>query len=61
MALAVSFAFRISAIRLQGDDVIGNLQRMQIDAGVLYYVMVLAEDTANADQAYRLEVFESLN
>jgi hypothetical protein len=38
----------------------GNYQQMHIDAGVLYYVMVLAEDTMNADREYTLRVFEAL-
>jgi hypothetical protein len=33
---------------------------MQIDAGVLYYVMVVAEDTANSEQKYALRVSESI-
>ena len=44
----------------QGDTVSGNYQQMHIDAGVLYYVMVLAEDTMNVDREYTLRVFETL-
>jgi len=44
----------------QGDTVSGNYQEMPIDAGVLYYVMVVAEDTMNVDREYTLRVFETL-
>jgi hypothetical protein len=44
----------------RGDTWAGNYQQMRIDAGVLYYVMVVAEDTANAEQAYSLRVSEAL-
>ena len=44
----------------QGDTLFGNGQHlMQIDAGVLYYVMVVAEDTVNEEQKYTLRVSES--
>jgi hypothetical protein len=44
----------------QGDTLFGNGQQlMQIDAGVLYYVMVVAEDTVNEEQKYTLRVSES--
>ena len=38
----------------------GNYQPMHIDAGVLYYVMVIAEDTGNADRQYALQVSEAI-
>ena len=44
----------------RGDAVNGNYQQIHIDAGVLYYVMVLAEDTMNVDREYTLRVFEAL-
>ena len=44
----------------QGDTRFGNGQHaMRIDAGVLYYVMVVAEDTVNEEQKYTLRVSES--
>ncbi len=42
------------------DTVTGNFHEMQIDAGVLYYVMVLAEDIMNEDQDYLLNVVETI-
>ncbi len=45
----------------QGDSVRGNYQEMPIDAGVLYYVMVIAEETANRDREYTLRVFETID
>ncbi len=33
---------------------------MRIDAGVLYYVMIIAEDVVNREQNYALRVFESI-
>ena len=44
----------------RGDAWAGNYQQMRIDAGVLYYVMVVAENTANVEQAYSLRVSEAL-
>ncbi len=45
----------------QGNTGIGNgKQLMRIDAGVLYYVMVIAEDTVNEEQKYSLRVYEAI-
>jgi len=44
----------------QGNTVGGNVQHMRVDAGVLYYVMVVAEDTKNEDRDYFLRVFEAI-
>ena len=45
----------------QGNTGIGNGQQlMRIDAGVLYYVMVIAEDTVNEEQKYSLRVYEAI-
>ena len=43
----------------RGDTVSGNVQHMRIDAGVLYYVMVIDEGDANKYN-YGLRVFESI-
>jgi hypothetical protein len=37
----------------------GNIQEIWLDAGVPYYVMVVAEDTMGSDLAYRLKVVEA--
>lgn len=39
----------------------GNLQEFWLDAGVPYYVMVVAVDTMGSDLAYRLNVIEAQN
>ena len=44
----------------QGDNVVGNYREINIDAGVLYYIMVLAEDTMNAAQTYSLLAVEKI-
>ena len=44
----------------QGNTVNGNFLHLRIDAGMLYYVMVLAEDAVNEEQEYTLQVFESI-
>ncbi len=44
----------------QGDNIVGNNREINIDAGVLYYIMVLAEDTMNAAQAYSLHAVEKI-
>ena len=37
----------------------GNIQEIWLDAGVPYYVMVVAEDTMGSDLAYQLKVVEA--
>ena len=44
----------------QGDNTAGNYREINIDAGVLYYIMVLAEDTMNAAQNYSLIAHEKI-
>ena len=43
----------------QANTIDGNLLQMRVDAGVLYYVMVVAENTGNSVQNYFLRVYES--
>ena len=43
----------------QANTIDGNLLRMQVDAGVLYYVMIVAENTDNRVQNYYLRAYES--
>ena len=57
--LSVVDQFGTVLLSSQGDTVNRNVQRMSIDAGVLYYVMVVAEDTMNEDKDYKLNVFET--
>ena len=42
----------------QGDNVVGNYREINIDAGVLYYIMLIAEDTMNVAQTYSLHAVE---
>ena len=42
----------------QADEEQGNRRALTIDAGVLYYVTILAGDTMTADVEYQLSVFE---
>ena len=44
----------------QGDIVAGNIQDISIDAGVVYYLAVFAEDTVGATQSYYIEMVEKL-
>ena len=44
----------------QGDMVFGNRRELLIDAGVIYYIAVYAEDTQGAGQTYFLSVIEKL-
>ncbi len=57
--LTVVDQFGTVLLSSQGDTVNRNVQKMSIDAGVLYYVMVIAEDTMNEDRDYKLNVFET--
>ena len=43
----------------QANTIDGNLLQMQANAGVLYYVMVVAQNTGNSVQNYYLRVHES--
>ena len=36
----------------------GNLAELAVDAGVLYYVMVIAENTANLEQHYSINIID---
>ena len=36
----------------------GNLAELALDAGVLYYVMVIAENTANSIQSYSINIID---
>ena len=42
----------------QADELQGNIHSFTFDAGVLYYVTVLAGDTMTADVEYKLGIFE---
>jgi hypothetical protein len=44
----------------RGNNVSGNVQHLNIDAGVLYYVKVTVENTVLEEQEYTLRVFEAL-
>ena len=44
----------------QDDDINGNHGELSINAGVLYYVMIIAENTMNGVQTYRQYVIEKL-
>ena len=57
--LSVVDQFGTVLLSSQGDTVNRNVQKMSIDAGVLYYVMVVAEDTMNEDRDYNLTVVET--
>ena len=43
----------------QANTIDGNLLRMPVDAGVLYYVVVVAQNTGNSVRSYYLRVYES--
>lgn len=43
----------------EANTIDGNLLRLSVDAGVLYYVMVVAQNTGNSVQSYYLRVYES--
>ena len=43
----------------QANTIDGNLLRMPVDAGVLYYVVVVAQNTGNSVKSYYLRVYES--
>jgi len=45
----------------EGDWARGNYQEMWIDAGVLYYVIVISEYIVNRDREYTLRVFETID
>jgi hypothetical protein len=42
----------------QGDNMTGNRQEISIDAGIVYYLAVFAEDTLGASQSYYIEMVE---
>ena len=44
----------------QGDITAGNDQEVSIDAGVVYYLAVFAEDTGGTTQSYYVEMVEKL-
>ena len=44
----------------QGDNVSGNYREINFDAGVLYYIMVLAEDTMNQTQGYSIGALQDI-
>jgi len=51
---------QFGTVLLSSEGSSGNYQQMHIDAGVLYYVMVIAEDTGNAERSVLLQVYEAL-
>ncbi len=57
--LAILDQFGTTLWSSEGGAVDGNIRHMRIDAGVLYYVMVVAEYTMNDDQDYLLSVVET--
>jgi hypothetical protein len=44
----------------QGDIAAGNFQDVSIDAGIVYYLAVFAEDTVGVTQSYYIEMVEKL-
>ena len=44
----------------QGDILAGNIQDVSINAGIVYYLAVFAEDTVGATQNYYIEIVEKL-
>ena len=45
----------------QGDTPEGNSLEVHIDAGVVYYLAVFAEDTVGAAQSYFIEMVEEIS